>query len=182
MPPYESSEIPILSQDLYFDDEVPKHVNNDMLLAYFRARFEDRIHLLEQFDPSDRERVLRELRRVAVLREAYSSRVENKDAESRLEHLRREWRAEAVDLCQTRQESVAKRTALMKKLLERERARRKQWEYAILQKVKIWDKRPPKSLPEEAVLEPSNVESEETNIKSERPVPRGTKLLSYYNI
>jgi hypothetical protein len=176
MPPYEDTELPLRSDDFYPDDEVPEHVNDDMLLVYFRARFGDRNRLLERLQAVDRERVFHELRRVAVLREGYSSREENKAAEIQLELLRTKWRTQAINLCQVSRESLSQRVMLMRKLPAWERARRKQWEDAILQKVKVWDKQPAREPPLQSAPNPNGVHSREDNMRSGRPQPRGKKL------
>jgi hypothetical protein len=119
----------------------------------------------------EQERVFRELKRVAVLREVYSSREENKDAEMRLEHLRIEWRAYAIHTRQRTQEDISERVSRMNKLPEWERGRRERWEYAILQKVNTWHRLRPMLLPSESVLNPNEVQTEETNMRSAPSLP-----------
>jgi hypothetical protein len=141
----------LIKREDFYVDPAPEHMENDTLSTYFRSRFAEREALLESVDEANRERILRELKRISDLRNEYVLMARDGENIRTLINLRADWRAHATKSCKTNIKNLSSRVSSMKKLRKDTewKRRREKWEYKILQNVKDWElQRPTAPWPE----------------------------------
>lgn len=123
-------------------DEIPDQLQDDVLVQYLRCRYDDQNGLLLGRKSGEKERVEREIARIAELRATYESTKENKPVVDDFKRLRAAWKIHAQANSNDAPIDVWKRVKEMKKIPHEDRERRFQLECQILSKVKEWNEQP----------------------------------------
>jgi hypothetical protein len=122
-------------------DKIPTQLQDDALVKFFRYRYSERDELRKHMSSKEKERLLREEKRIKDLREIFFETPENHDLVNKYERLRAAWKNDAISKSQKEDyKTIHEKVSRMKKIQAARRPGRIQLELNILDEVKKWER------------------------------------------